>query len=59
MVLGKVECRRWKRITGNPVIALINTRLQPGGGGIQTDKPFQWLAGAGKTVKTVLAFLVG
>jgi hypothetical protein len=34
--------------------ALINTRLQPGGGGVPAGEPFQRLAGAGETVETVL-----
>lgn len=51
MVLRKVEGGRRKRIADNPVIALINTRLQPGGGGIRAGKPFQRLAGAGKPLK--------
>ena len=38
----------------NISIALINTRLQPGGGGVPVTEPFQRLASAGKTVETVL-----
>jgi hypothetical protein len=38
---------------------LINTRLQPGGEGVRADKPFQRLAGAEKTVETVLTFFAG
>ena len=38
----------------NISIALINTRLQPDGGGVPASKPFQRLAGAGETVETVL-----
>jgi hypothetical protein len=37
---------------------LVNTRLQPGGKGIQVGEPFQRLVSAGKkTVETVFAFL--
>ena len=38
----------------NISIALINTRLQPGGGGVSASEPFQRLASAGETVETVL-----
>ena len=38
----------------NISIALINTRLQPGGVGVPVSEPFQRLAGAGETVETVL-----
>jgi len=41
----------------NISIALINTRLQPGGGGVAVGEPFQRLAGSGKTIETVLKCL--
>jgi len=41
------------------VIALINTRLQPGGASAPASEPFQRFASAGKTVETVLTFLAG
>jgi hypothetical protein len=43
----------------NQTAALINTRLQPGGEGIRKGEPYQRLASAGKTVETVLTFLIG
>jgi hypothetical protein len=42
----------------NPVIAPINTRLQPGGASVRAGEPFQRLAGKGKTVETVMIFFV-
>ena len=39
---------------GDISIALINTRLQPGGVGVPVSEPFQRLAGEGETVETVL-----
>jgi hypothetical protein len=44
---------------GNIAIALINTRLQPGGASLPASEPFQRLAGAEKTVETVLTGLAG
>ena len=41
----------------NTSIALINTRLQPGGGGVPASEPFQRLASAGETVETILSSL--
>jgi hypothetical protein len=41
----------------NQTVLLINTRLQPGVGSPPTREPFQRLAGAGKTVETVLTGL--
>ncbi len=38
----------------NISVALLNTRLQPGGGGVPVSEPFQRLVGAGETVETVL-----
>jgi hypothetical protein len=38
----------------NNATAFINTRLQPGGSKVSAREPFQRLAGAGKTVETVL-----
>jgi hypothetical protein len=40
-------------------VLLINTRLQPGVGSPPASEPFQRLAGAGKTVETVLTGLAG
>ena len=40
-------------------VALINTRLQPGGEGDRAGEPFQRLAGAGKTVETVMTSFAG
>jgi hypothetical protein len=42
---------------GNNAIALINTRLQPGGASVRASEPFHRLVGAGKTVETVLTCL--
>jgi hypothetical protein len=39
--------------------AFINTRLQPGGECVSARKPFQRLAGAEKTVETVLTSFAG
>jgi hypothetical protein len=41
----------------NQTVLLINARLQPGVGSAPTSEPFQRLAGAGKTVETVLTGL--
>ena len=38
----------------NISIALTNTRLQAGGGGVPVSQPYQRLVGAGETVETVL-----
>jgi hypothetical protein len=43
----------------NHIIALNNTRLQPGGECVRVGEPFQRLASAGKTVETVLTIWVG
>jgi hypothetical protein len=43
----------------NIFIALVNTRLQPGGESAQAGEPFQRLASARKTVETVLQRMAG
>jgi hypothetical protein len=43
----------------NISIALINTRLQPGGGDVLASEPFQRHANAGETVETVLPTVTG
>jgi hypothetical protein len=44
---------------GDNVVALIDTRLQPGGASVPANEPFQRLAGAEKTVETVSTSFVG